>query len=120
MEFVKLMLLRTLMTGHLSLSIDTLFFSVSLASFFEAIINKKVVDRLNRNLLSDKQYGFRSARSTAGVLTTIIAKSDSRQQIHLGDYVVRKEGFLHFNISEVGGGDGMTGYIQYFLFADLL
>lgn len=36
------------------------------------MINKKVVENLNRNnLLSNKQYGFCSARSTANVLTVI-------------------------------------------------
>ncbi len=39
---------------------------------FEALINAEVVNHLtSHNLLSDKQYGFRYARSTADVLTAI-------------------------------------------------
>lgn len=38
----------------------------------EAIINKKVVDHLSRNnFLRDKPYRFRSAQSTADILTAI-------------------------------------------------
>ena len=43
-----------------------------ISKLFESVINKRILDHLNRNnLLSDVQYGFRSARSTADVLTVI-------------------------------------------------
>ena len=43
-----------------------------ISKLFEALINDKIIDHLERNnLLSDIQYGFRSSRSTADVLTVI-------------------------------------------------
>ena len=43
-----------------------------ISKLFESVINKGVIDHLvKNNLLSDVQYGFRSSRSTADVLTVI-------------------------------------------------
>ena len=42
---------------------------------FEELVNKRLVDHLERcGLLSDFQYGFRSSRSTADVLTVVSVK----------------------------------------------
>ena len=39
---------------------------------FEKLVNNKIVDRLNKcGLFSDIQYGFRSSRSTADLLTVV-------------------------------------------------
>ena len=46
------------------------FFVVS--KVFEKLVNNKIVDHLEKcGLLSDFQYGFRSSRSTAGLLTVV-------------------------------------------------
>lgn len=43
-----------------------------LSNVFVTIINKKIVEYLDRNrLLGEDHYGFRSARTTSAVLTTI-------------------------------------------------
>ena len=43
-----------------------------MSKLFESVINKAVISHLDRNkLLSDNQYGFRSSRSTADILTVI-------------------------------------------------
>ena len=43
-----------------------------ISKLFESVINKRILDHLEaNNLLSDVQYGFRSLRSTADVLTVI-------------------------------------------------
>ena len=43
-----------------------------MSKLFESVINKAVISHLDKNkLLSDNQYGFRSSRSTADILTVI-------------------------------------------------
>ena len=43
-----------------------------MSKLFESVINKAVISHLDRHkLLSDNQYGFRSSRSTADILTVI-------------------------------------------------
>ena len=43
-----------------------------ISKIFESILNKHIINYINaNNLLSDVQYGFRSSRSTADVLTVI-------------------------------------------------
>ena len=54
----------------------TIYCPVSLRSVvskvFEKLVNNKIVDRLNKcGLFSDIQYGFRSSRSTADLLTVV-------------------------------------------------
>ena len=46
-----------------------------ISKIFESIINQQIMIHLSKtNLLSDVQYGFRSARSTADVLTVITGR----------------------------------------------
>lgn len=53
---------------------NTSFLSIT-SKIFDAIINKKIVENLNRdNPLSDERYRFQSARSTADIVTVITYK----------------------------------------------
>ena len=38
---------------------------------FEKLVNNRIVDHLEKCLFSDFQYGFRSSRSTADLLTVV-------------------------------------------------
>ena len=55
----------------LLLKTTTLFLKV-VSKVFEKLINNRIVDHLNKcGLFSDFHYGFRSSRSTAGLLSVV-------------------------------------------------
>ena len=96
-----------------------------ISKLFESVINKRVLDHLvKNNLMSDVQYGFRSYRSTADVLTVIthriseaIAKGNHTRLIALDiskafDKVWHK-GLLHKLSSYICGN--MHAVIKSFL-----
>ena len=97
-----------------------------ISKLFECVINERVLDHLvKNNLLSDVQYGFRSSRSTADVLTVIthriseaIAKGNHTRVIALDiskafDKVWHK-GLLH-KLSSYGICGNIYAIIKSFL-----
>ena len=54
------------------------------SKFFEKLVNNRIVDHLEKcSLFSDFQYGFRSSRSTADLLTVVsdrIARTFNRSE----------------------------------------
>ena len=97
-----------------------------ISKLFECVINERVLDHLvKNNLLSDVQYGFRSSRSTADVLTVIthriseaIAKGNHTRLIALDiskafDKVWHK-GLLH-KLSSYGICGNIHAIIKSFL-----
>ena len=97
-----------------------------ISKLFESVINKGVLDHLvKNNLLTDVQYGFRSSRSTADVLTVIthriseaIAKGNHTRVVALDiskafDKVWHK-GLLH-KLSSYGIGGNLYAVIKSFL-----
>ena len=97
-----------------------------ISKLFECVINKRVLDHLvKNNLLSDVQYGFRSSRSTADVLTVLthriseaIAKGNHTRVIALDiskafDKVWHK-GLLH-KLSSYGICGNLHAVIKSFL-----
>ena len=54
----------------LQLKTTALFVFICVSKVFEKLVNNRIVDHLEKcGLFSDFQYGFRSSRSTADLLT---------------------------------------------------